>query len=152
MRILAIDTATKCGWAHSSGESGTWDLSAKMDESTGIRLLKLRRNLQAILETSGIDFVVFEAARYAGADAQRALIVQSELQGVLKLWCEQRGLDYKGYSSNVIKKHATNNGNASKRMMVDAAITKWGRPFEDTDDNEVDALWLLDLAKKEFDA
>jgi Holliday junction resolvasome RuvABC endonuclease subunit len=150
MRILALDLATKCGWAHSSGDSGTWKLAAKMDDSIGMRLLYLRQNLHDIFVTHGIDLVVFEAVRYGGSDAQRAMIVQSELQGVMKAWCEDMGINYTSYSSNEIKKHATDNGNAKKRMMIDAAISKWKRAFSDEDDNEVDALWLLDLASKDF--
>lgn len=152
MKILALDLATKCGWAHSVGQSGTWKLAAKMDESVGMRLLYLRKNLHDVFDLYGIDLVVFEAVRYAGSDAQRAMIVQSELQGVMKTWCEDKGINYKSYSSNEIKKHATQNGNANKRKMIDAAISKWKRVFSDEDDNEVDALWLLDLATKDFHA
>lgn len=152
MNILALDPATLCGWAHSSGRSGTWDLSAKKDESVGMRLFKLKSMLNNIMNSFGIDLLVFEAVIYGGMQGQRAMIVQAELQGVIKLWCEEQRpiLQYKGFGSNVIKKHATGKGNAKKAAMIDAACVRWKRVFQDTDDNEVDALWLLDLAMKEF--
>ena len=41
-RVLAIDSATKRGWAHSSGESRTWNLTPKRDESLSMRLIRFR--------------------------------------------------------------------------------------------------------------
>lgn len=80
---------------------------------------------------------------------QGALVVQSELQGVIKLWCEDNGVNYRGYSPMEVKKHATGKGNASKELMVVSAQAKW--PGVDiTDDNQADALWILDLAASEL--
>ncbi len=50
MKILALDPATHCGWAHSCGASGTFDLSIRRDESSGMRLLRLRSKLEDIAE------------------------------------------------------------------------------------------------------
>jgi len=89
MNILALDPATKCGWAHSSGASGTWDLSVRRDESGGMRLLRLRSKL---MSTVPLDLVVFEAARNAGPKMQGALVVQASLQAIITLWCEDNGI------------------------------------------------------------
>lgn len=149
MKILALDPSTKTGWAYSGGGSGTWDLSIRRDESAGMRLIRLRSKLD-VVQGSGLDLVVFEAARHAGPKMQGALVVQAEIQGVIKLWCEEHKIQYRGYSPTEIKKHATGKGNASKSMMVDAAEKKWKRVFEDVADDEVDALWLLDLVQLEL--
>lgn len=151
LRILALDPATKTGWAHSCGESGVWDLSVKRDESSGMRLLRLRAKLNEVHQTIGVDFVAFEAARMGkGRKVQiGALSVQSEIQGVIKLWAEENLIQYKGYSSTEIKRHACGNGNASKDAMMEAAENKFNRLFKSYD--EVDALWLLDMASKRFD-
>lgn len=146
MNILAIDPATKCGWAHSCGESGVWDLSIRRDESGGMRLLRFRGKLNSVRASVGVDVVAFEAARHAAPKMAGALVVQAELQGTLKLWCEQRQVQYRGYSPSEIKKHATGKGNASKADMVEAAVDKFGSV---ADDNEADALWLLDLVQGE---
>lgn len=150
MNILALDPATKCGWAVSSGPSGTWDCSVRRDESVGMRLIRLKSKLNKILEAEKIDLVVYEAARNTAPKMQGALVVQATLQGVILVWCEENGLQYRGYSPSELKKHATGKGNASKALMLEAAEKKWpGRKF--LDDNEVDALWLLDLAGKEYE-
>ena len=147
MKILALDPATKCGWAHSGGSSGTWDLSIRTDESGGMRLIRLEGKLVTIHNSVGIDVVVYEAARHAGPNMGRALVVQAEMQGVIKLWCDVRDIPYRGFSPSEIKKHATGRGNANKIQMMDAAFAKGWRP---NDDNEADAMWLLDLFKADM--
>lgn len=147
LRILALDPATQCGWAHSAGASGTFDLSVRRDESAGMRLLRLRGKLEEIRATVGLDLVVYEAARHAAPKMQGALVVQATIQGALLLWCETHGLEYRGYSPSEIKKHATGKGNAGKELVLAAARQRWP---EVRDDNEADALWLLDLARRDY--
>lgn len=150
MRILALDTATHCGWAHSpSNESGVWDLTPKMDESRNIRLLSLKRHLLNIRSRLGVDAVAFESL-IMRPNTGKAVMVQSEFLGVVKLWCEEEDILYKGFLPSVIKKHATGKGNASKDRMLIWARRKWP-DVKFKDDNQADAMWLLDLAKKEFE-
>ena len=151
MQILALDPATKCGFAHSDGYSGTWDLSVRRDESCGMRLLRLGAKLAEVKCTIGVDLVVFEAARHAGPKMQGALVVQSELQGQIKAWATAHKIDYRGYSPSEIKKRATGKGNGKKDAVFAAAVEKWGGAVV-KDDNQADALWLLDLARSEYDA
>lgn len=143
---LAIDPATKCGWA-TEYASGTWDLSIRRDESGGMRLVRLRGKLSEIHAATPVTLLVFEAARHAAPKMQGALVVQSELQAVIKLWCQDNAVEFRGYSPSEIKKHATGKGNASKDSVVAAAKERWGNIV---DDNHADALWLLDLAEKEY--
>lgn len=149
MKILALDPATKTGWAHSDGAGGTWDLSVRRDESSGMKLLRLHGKLTEIRASNGIDLIVFEAARNAAPKMQGALVVQAEIQGAIKLWCHNNGVDYRGYSPSEIKKHATGKGNASKQQMCEAANVAFGAA-EHRDDNQADAMWILDLAQKEL--
>lgn len=146
MKILAIDPATKCGWAHSYGAGGTWDLSVRRDESSGMRLIRLRGKLNEIKDNLGVDLMVFEAARNAAPTMQGALVVQSEFQAILKTWAIDNEIDFRGYSPGEIKKHATGKGNAGKDMMIQAAEEKWP-DVQFVDDNHADACWLLDLVK-----
>ena len=150
MNILALDPATKCGWAHSCGASGTWDLSVRRDESAGMRLIRFRGKLEEIRNGTGIDLIVYEAARNAGPRMQGALVVHAELQGTLKLFCEQANLDYRGYSPVEIKKFATGKGNANKEQMVEALAERMGIPYIMEQNNEVDAVWLLLLAQEQY--
>jgi Holliday junction resolvasome RuvABC endonuclease subunit len=153
MKILALDPATKCGWAHSSGLSGVWDLSIKRDESAGMRLIRLRAELDKFLHVHresnlGVDLVVYEAVRNMAPGGRGASVVQAMIQGVIVLWCEDHGINYRGYSPNQIKKQATGKGNASKDNVLAAACMRWPK-LDIIDDNHADALWLLDLALEE---
>lgn len=153
--ILAIDPATACGWAHSNGPSGTWDLSVRPDESSGMRLVRFQGKLDEIRRTLGIDLVVFEGARFVGPrGGDRALVTQAEIQGVLKRWCEEHGLQYRAYSPSEVKKLATGSGNAKKEKVLDAARARWPEKtltYRGAD-NEADALWLLTLAARDYAA
>jgi len=145
MNVLAIDPATKCGFAHSCGPAGTWDLSVRRDESGGMKLIRFRGKLNEVLKSVGVNLVVYEAARHVAPNMQGALVVQSEFQGILKAWCEDNKIEYRGYSPAEIKKHATGKGNSNKEAMKAAAKIKWPQ-IKLADDNEADARWLLDLA------
>ena len=146
-QILALDPATKCGWAHSSGASGTWDLSVRRDESDGMRLIRLQCKLGEIHKSAGIDLLVFEAAR--NMKFGNAIRVAGEIQGAIKLWCENHDVPYRAYSATEIKKFATGKGSADKGKMLAAAHQKWPL-MSFVDDNHVDALWVLEFAKHEF--
>jgi Holliday junction resolvasome RuvABC endonuclease subunit len=148
VRILALDPATKCGWAYWTGAqfySGTWDLTPRRDESKGMRLYRFEAKLAELMR-SGVDIVVYEAARAMHGHIG-AIVVQSEIQGVLKLWCEKEQLEYRGYSSTEIKKHATGKGNANKDAVMLAVAQKYG---VSGDSNEADAVALLHLALEEY--
>jgi Holliday junction resolvasome RuvABC endonuclease subunit len=147
MKILALDPATKCGFAHSDGISGVWDLSVKRDESNGMRLIRLKINLREIFNSNGIDLIAYEAVRHASVKNQAtAMIVQSEIQGVIKVFGEEYGVEFVGIGSSMIKKHATGSGIANKDKMVEVAKSKFG--IDILDDNHADALHILDYAKE----
>lgn len=146
MKILALDPATNCGWAHSDGPSGTWDLSIRRDESAGMRLIRLRGKLNELLKSQGVDVIVYEAARNAAPKMQGALVIQAKLESVIVTFCEDNGIEYRGYSPTEVKKHATGKGTASKDQMIAAAKQKFGVDVGE-DDNQADALHILDLFK-----
>src|SRR6202007_160954 len=135
MRILALDCATKTGFAHSCGISGTWDLRVLRNESSGMRLIRLRGKLNEIKQNVGVDMIVPQAVHVRFVRAAEPLI---ELRGTVKLWCEDNGANFDGdYKPSEIKKIATGKGNASKEAMIaEARVLKW----DVSDDNEADAL------------
>lgn len=144
MNILALDVATKCGWATTTA-SGTWDFKIKRDESAGMRLIRFKAKVKELIELEAIELVVFE--RTAGFH-KAALIVQAELHGVLKCLLEELCVEYKAYSAKEIKLYATGNGNASKARMIESAEQQFNKT--NIDDNEADALWILSLAISEL--
>lgn len=150
MRILALDIATKCGFAYlgAAGRiSGTWDLSTRRDESTGMKLLRLEGKLVEIAKT-GVDLVVFEAARHAAPRMQGALVHQAKLQAIVERFCEHRKIKSRGYSPTEIKSFATGKGNANKDAVRAAVAARFG--VTAADDNEADAIALLELARSVY--
>jgi hypothetical protein len=159
MKILALDLATKTGFAHSCGESGVWDLSISKDESSGMRLIRFRGKLEQILTSVGIELIVFEEVTLpqtmkANVDSIK---LASKLQAIIEDFCERNGsIQHCSHNNSAIKSHAIpstlgNKGiKRDKPAMHEAAKAKWPG-VEFIDDNHVDALWLLDLAQKQLE-
>lgn len=147
MNILALDQATKTGWACDFQHgSGVWDLRIKKDESAGMRLIRLRSKLKELQMLMGFDLLVYE--RVAGR-FQSSTNVASEIVSVMKVFCEDNGIEYRAFSAGEIKRHATGKGNCGKPAMIAAAKKKWPH-IEIEDDNQADALHLLSLAREEY--
>ena len=147
MTLLALDLGTKTGFAMwnppGATLSGTWNFQPTRHESEGQRYVKLHNKLVEIHKTSPITEVVFEAVeRHAGTVAAH---VYGGLSGIMKAWCISEKIPYKGYSVGTIKKSWTGKGNADKALMISTARDKG---YEVIDDNEADALALLDMVLK----
>jgi crossover junction endodeoxyribonuclease RuvC len=63
--------------------------------------------------------------------------------GHLTAWAEANTIAYRGVPVATIKRHVTGKGNADKDAVI-AAVRDLG--FDPADDNEADALALLDWA------
>jgi Holliday junction resolvasome RuvABC endonuclease subunit len=144
MNILALDVATKTGFCTKTA-FGLWDFTVKRDESSGMRLIRFKSKLKEIIPIEEINLVVFERSQ---GFHQNAVIVQSELHGCLKLFCEESGIEYRAFSPGEIKKFATGKGNAKKEDMIKSAQEKYG--YNGNDDNEADAIHLYQLAKSMY--
>lgn len=142
-QLLALDIATKTGFC-TANASGVWDLSPKRDESKGMRLIRFKSKLKDICSVEDIKVIVFE--RVAGFH-KSAIIVAAELHGVMKTFCEENGIEYRGYSASEIKKYATGKGNAKKDAILKAAQVH--KPSIQTDD-EADAYFLYLLAVQDL--
>lgn len=145
MNILALDQATKCGWATDQA-SGVWDLKPNRGESEGMRVVRFKAKVSEVVDTMGVTLIAYE--RPAGR-FKSSIMISSEMVGVLKDLCIAKGVELACYSASEIKKFATGKGNAKKDAMVLAAKER----FQGTniiDDNHADALWLLELAKNDL--
>ena len=143
--ILALDLGTTAGWAmfcDGTITSGSESFKPSRFEGGGMRFLKFKRWLADTKAcTDGLDAVYFEEVRrHAGVDAAHAY---GGFLAHLTAWCEHHQIPYQGVPVGTIKKHATGKGNASKDAMISAA-REIG--FDPQDDNEADALALLDFA------
>jgi Holliday junction resolvasome RuvABC endonuclease subunit len=104
--------------------------------------LRFERFLADASQASGpFGAVVFEEVRaHAGTLAAQ---VYGGFLAHLTAWCERNGVPYLGVPVATIKRHATGKGNAPKEAVI-AAVRAKG--FEPGDDNEADALAILDWA------
>jgi Holliday junction resolvasome RuvABC endonuclease subunit len=146
--LLALDLGTTTGWAlltrDGSITSGSASFKPQRFEGGGMRFLRFKRWLTEIKQsTDGLDAVYFEEVRrHLGVDAAHAY---GGFMAHLTAWCEHHQIPYQGIPVGTIKKHATGRGNASKDEMLAAARALGHTP---ADDNEADALALLDYARK----
>ena len=75
MKILALDTATKTGWAifdSAAGriiESGVQDFAKRRGESNGLMFLRFRAWLSQIIATARPDLIAYERAHHRGGAA-----------------------------------------------------------------------------------
>lgn len=154
MRVLALDFGGRTGFAVGDSKvqakvpgifhSGTWDIAPRRGESPGMRYLHLRAELEKVLAAfPDLKVVAYEQAHHrGGAAVEYAVGCATTLQA----WCAEKRLEHVPVHSATIKKHATGKGNAKKPDMMNAAMARGWKP---SDDNEADALWLLDHVLKE---
>jgi hypothetical protein len=146
--ILALDLGQTAGWAVRNAEgaitSGTVEFKPGRFEGGGMVYLRFRAWLQEVDETAGgIGAVYFEEVaahrRVAAAHAYGGFLAH------LTAWAEAAKTPYRGVPVGTIKRHVTGKGNADKAA-VTTAIRALG--FDPADDNEADALALLDWVLK----
>lgn len=143
--IFCLDLGTSTGWALSNQNgkplSGTAHFKPRRFEGGGMRYLRFENWLNETLKITGkIDAVYFEEVRrHLGVDAAHAY---GGFLSQLTSWCEQNEIPYQGVPVGTIKKHITGKGNANKQTVIDAVRSKG---FSPEDDNEADAIALLDL-------
>jgi hypothetical protein len=145
--ILALDLGQNTGWAVRNADgaiTGTVQFRAGQHEGGGMPSLRFRASLQEPDETvDGIDAVFLEEVRaHRGAIAAQSY---GAFLGHLTAWAEMFKTPYRGVPVGTIKRHVTGNGNANKETVI-AAVRALG--FDPFDDNEADALALLDWALK----
>ena len=150
MKILALDLGTHTGWALFNGnrvESGVQVFDVKRGESPGMRYLRLNNWLNEIdlLTEGGLDLVVYEQCHMRGGAATE---VAAGFSTRVQAFCAGDDIEHSAVHSATLKKFATGHGNAGKPDMIAAARLKLG--FKGDDDNEADALWLLEYARKEL--
>lgn len=137
MRVLAVDPATRTGFAHDSEQGlsvGYLDLRSPRSSSHGEAFRFFSRWLQGLIEEHEIEVLVFERA-YGFRKG-------SEFLAGLAAVCHQQDDRVAVIEVNVsaLKKFATGKGNADKAAMIEAARD---HGFDTDDDNEADAYLLF---------
>lgn len=126
-------------------ESGVQDFTLKRGESKGMRFFNFRTWLARMLKRIPKLIVIYEQSHHRGGPATDVGVgmttrIQEE--------CELFDVEYTPIHSAMLKKFATGKGNAPKERMLQLAREKWGDLIED--DNEADARWMLEWARKEY--
>src|SRR5262245_8387874 len=146
--ILALDLATKTGWALRSANcriiSGTVSFRPSRYDGGGIRYLRFRSWLDGLAADAGGIRVVHheEVRRHLSTDSSH---VHGGLLATLTTWCEEHSIAYQGVPVGTIKRYIAKKGNADKQAVM-AAVRERG--FNPADNNEADAiailLWAID--------
>jgi Holliday junction resolvasome RuvABC endonuclease subunit len=147
MILLALDLATRTGWALQEGlryESGYESFAIGRGESPGMRYVAFNRWLNLIVPPT-LELVVYEQpfAMRSGQAAEIALGFATRVQEL----CAQRHIEHSAVNGSRLKKWATGHGNAKKTDMMEAVARRWRRV---DDDNEADAVALLHYALAEI--
>jgi len=144
--VLALDLGTRSGWAFRGRDgqiaSGTVEFKNDRWQGGGMRLLRFKRWLTELKQAAGALDAVFieEVRRHAGVDAAHAY---GGFLAHITAWCEHHAIPHEAVPVGTIKRHVTGKGNASKEAVI-AAVRELG--FDPVDDNEADALAILDWA------
>jgi Holliday junction resolvasome RuvABC endonuclease subunit len=149
MSILALDIATKTGWAHTDGSSGVWNFSKR--KTSALKVHSLYESLSELVEWLPFSHIVAESVHYGFLTATALL---NQYRGAVMAWCVNKEVEFiensKLYTATAIKKWSTGKGHASKDEMIEranklklasAAPLRGSRII--TDDNEADAICLL---------
>jgi crossover junction endodeoxyribonuclease RuvC len=145
MNVLALDAATRLGWALMENghiESGVEDFSPDRHASEGTRWLKFRRWMDFIAgERFTPDLLVYE--RWVATRTGTAAEVTAGFTTRIREFCTERQIEHQAVSPCDLKRWTTGKGNANKAAMKEAVARRWRRI---DDDNEADAFALLQLA------
>jgi len=156
MNILALDCATKCGFAtliNGRIESGVQDFTKKRGESNGLVFMRFNAWLDKMNQMSGTaDFVrdgfglvVFELAHHRGGAATNLCVGMTTR---VEEFAHRIGAECMPIHTATLKKFATGSGRAGKELMIEAFEAATYRRA--VDDNEADAYFLLKFAMNEF--
>lgn len=143
--ILALDLGKILGWATNNSvipgnwTSGVEDFSPQWSESAGMCFLRFQNWLERITMMTQATEIHYELVQ--GYRSGAAARVWSGFWSHLLSWCEESEIPCSGVPVGTLKKWATGNGGCNKQAMIDAATARGWNP---ADDNEADALHLLD--------
>jgi len=143
--VLAVDLATFTGWALLKDGKTTFGSEKFVDKTwdgNGARYIKYEAWLNKF---DGVELVVYEAVM-AHSSVYAGHMYGAYLAEIQK-FAQKTGAAYIGLHVGAIKKHWTGKGNAKKEAMMKEA---WKRGYNVKDDNQADALAILDLGVESY--
>lgn len=147
MNIGALDIASIIGYA-THDMAGSYDLLKHGDMISDDKSYR-EYNLYWFLHDlhAAYSFDVF-AVELAAGQHKNALIVMSQLRGVVNLFAAHNGIEIISYPPKTIKKWFTGNGNAGKPEMIEEYTRRTG--LIPQDDNAADAYAIYQMAKEKL--
>lgn len=145
MKILALDLGHKMGYALFDGKNTLSETVKHKNNKGGAGHQYL--HFRYWLSSLGVywDAIYYEdVRRHLGTDAAH---VYGGYLATLQAFCCEKNIKLVPVAVGTIKKHWTGKGNANKYEMIQEARN---RGFQPVDDNEADALAILDYAKTHF--
>lgn len=153
MKILALDPATKCGWARFDSESSHPILSGAINlgKGKGNGFIFSEFDTFILCNLNGVQLVYCEAPFINMQKSKQANVqLAYGLRAILIMRCWKKGIEPVFLAPMSLKKLATGTGKATKEDMVAAAEEFSGKEMED--DNEGDAVCLLKVAMESVGA
>lgn len=147
MNILALDCATKTGWAclrDGHIESGVQDFTKRRGESNGIMFFRFRQWLNTF-KYSDFKVIAYEQAHHRGGAATEICV---NLTGRAQEFAAEIKAEHMAVHTASIKKFVSGSGKADKAVIMDWFKSKTGRA--PIDDNEADAMALLYFVKSDL--
>lgn len=141
-QVLSIDIATHSGF-HSVHSSGTMDFTESMRRNNNKQHKAFRDWLIEYITKYGIKQIVAEDVSAGSSKGGfKSSVKLAEFRGILFEVCDELDLPEPVLiNPKTVKKWATGNGNADKKMMIDFCIKRWG--IQPCDDNEADATHIF---------
>ncbi len=146
MNILALDLGTQLGWAlRSRGvrASGSESFAPRRNDGPGQRWVKFRRFLSDRAADAELGAIYYERPILMTTNGPATVLMFGGFEAHLELWAELNRVPLHDVNVSTIKKHWTGKGNAKKPDMLRVCAERGLKP---SDDNEADALALLDFA------
>lgn len=144
--VLALDIATHTGYYSLHG-SGTWNFTESMKRNNNKQHAAFRNTLIEFITQHDIKVIVAEDVSVNNHFTDTRKL--SEFRGILMEVCDTLNLPEPIFvNPKVIKKWATGNGNADKKMMMDFCRLRW--KTTPADDNEADATHIFFYYVKKF--
>ena len=137
--IIALDLATRTGYAHSDGPRGVWRFRTA---SHGHTLADMLESIENLIASHGCATIAAEAPIWHPKHPTGALI-KIQHGATAKIAAARIGAHYIEYTPAQIKKLTTGNGSATKADMMRAVQMLYA--VTPTDDNEADAIALLNI-------
>lgn len=141
-QVLGLDIATHTGY-HSVHGSGTWDFTESMRRNNNKQHGAFRQTVMNYIQEHGICQIVAEdVSAGTSMGGFKSSVKLSEFRGILLEICDTLDLPEPVFiNPTTVKKWATGNGRADKKMMIDFCKKRWG--IDPIDDNEADATHIF---------